>query len=181
MTKWNSIYQNSRDFQWLTTTNLQTLCSIAPHAKKALDIGCGTGQVARDLWHRGLDVVGVDTSETAIQIAQKSVVRKNDGLTFLHQDIITTPLDTTFDLIVSKYVMTFVTDADAWLRAIQKLMKSTSVCVIILPDINKLPEQKKSITLEKNTAITLLEKYFSVEVREVKDDYWYVLSLQARI
>lgn len=178
MTKWNNIYENGRDFQWLTTADLQTLCSIVPHAKKALDIGCGTGQAVRDLWHRGFDVTGVDISETAIRIAQKSVVRKNDSLTFLCQDIITTPLEAKFDLIISKYVMTFVADTEAWLCAIQKIMKPTSACVIILPDISKLPEQKKSITLEKNIALALLEKYFSVEVREVKGDYWYVLSLQ---
>ncbi len=40
----------------------------------ALDVGCGTGQLTRELWHRGYNVAGIDVAESAIMIAQALTV-----------------------------------------------------------------------------------------------------------
>ena len=54
---------------------------------KLLDIGCGTGDISKEIEKRGHDVKGVDFSTTAIKIAKDSglncrVVDVDEGLPF---------------------------------------------------------------------------------------------------
>ncbi len=55
------------------------LLAEAP-SKRVLDLGCGTGRHARFLAERGFEVVGIDASETALELAQKKPL---PGLQFL--------------------------------------------------------------------------------------------------
>src|SRR5687767_1587128 len=45
--------------------------------RNILDIGCGTGRVARALAARGASVVGIDFSERTIEYARQSTVAEN--------------------------------------------------------------------------------------------------------
>lgn len=45
------------------------LCSIAPGTERALDVGCGTGQLTRLLATRFTEVIGVDPSQNQIENA----------------------------------------------------------------------------------------------------------------
>ena len=72
----------------------------------ALDAGCGTGRVGRELARRGVEVVGVDLDAAMLNTAR----RKTPGVQWLLADLGTLDLARTFDAIVmAGNVMIFVT------------------------------------------------------------------------
>ena len=71
------------DFNLINTV---TALPITPC--KALEIGCGTGDNAIWLSQRGFTVVGVDSSELAIEKARDKAVRTNASCTFAVLDIL---------------------------------------------------------------------------------------------
>jgi len=68
--------------------------SFAPAT--VLDAGCGTGRVAIELAHRGIDVVGVDLDPAMLEVAR----RKAPDLDWRHADLATLDLGRRFDLVV---------------------------------------------------------------------------------
>jgi SAM-dependent methyltransferase len=87
----------------------------APHAKRILELGCGTGAHAEYLARMGFDVVGVDMSETMLERAK---VRKADfpaeiaaRLTFVHGDVRNFRNGETYDAVISLFhVMSYQTE-----------------------------------------------------------------------
>src|SRR4051812_24413288 len=61
-----------------------------------LDAGCGTGRVAIELHHRGIDVVGVDLDDDLLSRARA----KAPELTWVHADLGELDLGRTFDVVV---------------------------------------------------------------------------------
>ena len=68
---------------------IQTLTTTPIKPCKALDIGCGTGDNAIWLSQQDFDVVGIDTSEIAIEKAKEKTLKVNPQCTFLVNDILT--------------------------------------------------------------------------------------------
>ena len=68
--------------------------TLAPST--ALDAGCGTGRVARELAARGVDVVGVDSNESMIAAARE----RDPGVTWVEADVCDLQLDRKFDVVV---------------------------------------------------------------------------------
>ena len=135
MTKtWNETYSNHHDYLQLPTHQVGKLCHVARSAPKtALDIGCGTGQLARDLYHRGYQVTGIDISTEAISQAQASTIY-TQGITFAVRDITKPPLPPChYGLITCKYVVAFIADRAAFFRAIGTFLEPTGVVAIITP------------------------------------------------
>lgn len=179
---WNKAYQNNRDYIWMPTQSLDRLLNevgISPsktHPYTALDIGCGTGQLVRDLYHKGFHVTGIDTSEVAVSIAKNSTT-KTKGISFRNHDITKSPLNQTFDLITAKYVLAFIEDRESFLRNVSKSLNSSSdsAFVVITPNLEDLPEAKKHIGVDPVTLKPLLAAHFS-RVDEVREgsDTWYI-------
>jgi SAM-dependent methyltransferase len=65
--------------------------------RSVLDAGCGTGRVAIELHRRGIEVVGVDLSESMLAEARE----REPELTLIHDDLATFALDRTFDLVLT--------------------------------------------------------------------------------
>src|SRR6266568_9194203 len=72
---WNSIYQSGRDYRPMNLLLLDNILAQVPRSeartKTALDIGCGTGDLAIKLAERGYQVTGIDLSDVAIDQARK--------------------------------------------------------------------------------------------------------------
>ncbi len=64
--------------------------------RSVLDAGCGTGRVAIELAHRGLDVVGTDLDPDMIGLARAKAAE----LTWVHADLSGLDLATRFDAVV---------------------------------------------------------------------------------
>ena len=64
--------------------------------RSALDAGCGTGRVARELARRGVDAVGVDIDADMLATAR----RRSPELTWHCADLASVDLQRTFDVVV---------------------------------------------------------------------------------
>ena len=79
-----------------------------------LDLGCSTGALTRDLASRSGDVVAIDVSQRALEIAARDAP---SGLTWIRGEApsIITELSGPFDLVVMSEVGYFLTPFELWL------------------------------------------------------------------
>lgn len=175
---WDAIYRSEKDFKYLSNSDLnfilkQTNIVIG---NSALDIGCGTGQLCRDLFHKGYDVLGIDMSKEAINIAKSSTVKLGNGINFQLYDI---EKDQTlvykYDLIVSKYVFAFINNKQIFLNKIKELMNNNSALMIISPNVGSQPDNKKHIAVNKDETLKLLNQSFNKVDYYLRnnDDYYF--------
>ena len=177
---WNQPYKNRRDFKWVSTSDSERLCLLAKDAHPTndkltfLDIGCGTGQLVRDMFHRGFTSTGIDTSTEAIAIATKSSALIGNGINFSVSSALE-PFDRVYDLIVCKYVIAFLDNRSTLYGHIKNAMKPTSTFVIITPQKELLPPNKQSIAIDDAILMPELQNYFTVVNRIASgEDWWYV-------
>jgi len=72
---------------------IQTVTTTPIEPCKALDIGCGTGENAIWLSQRNFHVIGIDTSEVAIEKAKEKALKANVKCTFIVIDILTSHVE----------------------------------------------------------------------------------------
>jgi len=72
---------------------IQTVTTMAIMPCKALDIGCGTGDNSIWLSQKSFAVIGIDTSETAIQKAIEEASKTNVKCTFIMIDFLTNKIE----------------------------------------------------------------------------------------
>ncbi|NOX28860.1 MAG: class I SAM-dependent methyltransferase [Actinobacteria bacterium] len=85
---------------WNRNTHYHPLLLALTPAKRALDVGCGTGLLTRQLAPLAENVVGVDLHGPSIDEARASTNAAN--VTYEQGDVLTHPFDQEcFDLIVS--------------------------------------------------------------------------------
>lgn len=66
-----------------------------------LELGCGTGSMARRLSDKGYDMIGVDNSEEMLSIAREKSMDRNDNILYLCQDMREFELYGTVDAVIS--------------------------------------------------------------------------------
>jgi SAM-dependent methyltransferase len=94
----------------------ERLLELADEARHVLDVGCGNGEVARDLARRGAQVLGVDLSAPMLDRARQLAAHLS-GVTFLQADAEVHPFPGgAFDLVVSRFGAMFFADREAALR-----------------------------------------------------------------
>ena len=75
------------------------LRSVPPGSRRALDVGCGTGLLARRLAEHCEEVVAIDADNSAVSRARTASLT-NSGITFIEGDVMTHPfLNDSFDFI----------------------------------------------------------------------------------
>lgn len=72
---------------------IQTVTAMAINPCKALDIGCGSGSNSIWLSQNNFNVLGIDTSEIAIQRAKEEAAKANVNCTFLINDFLMNKLE----------------------------------------------------------------------------------------
>src|SRR3974390_1320215 len=72
---------------------IQTVTATPIRPCKALDIGCGTGDNAIWLLQQNFDVLGIDTSEIAIEKAKEKASKAGVKCTFTVSDILTSHIE----------------------------------------------------------------------------------------
>ena len=65
---------------------------------RLLDVGCGPGRHSHELARRGIEVVGIDVSETFVDLARRDAP---EGATFIHGDARTMVFDSEFNAAIS--------------------------------------------------------------------------------
>lgn len=93
-------------------------------ATQALDLACGTGDIAAALAARGASVVGLDITPRMIQIAVDKADHRSGRCTFLVGDMMTLPFpDGRFDLVTVGYGLRNVPGLDGALREIARVLR----------------------------------------------------------
>lgn len=103
-----------------------------------LDIGCGVGALSLYLAGRGAQVVGVDLSSDAIQIANNAKKQlKLNNVVFLRQsaeEFVKT--NHKFDVIICSEVIEHIHEDKVFLKKLRKLLKAKGVLLLSTPSIN---------------------------------------------
>jgi len=103
--------------------------------EKALDVCCGTGDIALELARKGAEVTGLDFSERMLEIAH---ARQSKGsvvsarMHFLRGDAQSIPFpDGTFDIVTIGYGLRNLTSWETGLREMQRVAKPGGRLVIL--------------------------------------------------
>lgn len=184
---WSEYYEDGRDFLPTTTVDLDRfLASVSPSVSSehntALDIGCGTGQLTRELHHRGFRVLGVDASTSAIATARRATTASKATLRYLRRDVERDGIDRTlplapYNLVTCRYVYAFIKRKRPLLAGIASVLLPGGAFVLITPLIGSVPPHKRSIAVDANETCALLAEFFSVSSYEQAGDGYYVCRL----
>jgi 2-polyprenyl-3-methyl-5-hydroxy-6-metoxy-1,4-benzoquinol methylase len=162
---WSRYYEQGKDFSLISS---QTISKFLQHTDTAtpqtcLDIGCGTGQLSRELWHRGYKVVGLDIADDAIKQARSLTTVSEDQLTYLHfdieqDDITTLPLQP-YGLITCKLVYAFMHDKPAFLSKVAQLLNKNGTFTVITPLAEHTPPEKRNIAVTEEELAPLQQQF----------------------
>lgn len=171
---WNELYESGRDYKIM---NLRLLRKILDDQKlekgaKVLDFGCGTGDLARKLAQNDLQVMAVDPSSSAINIAKQrssefAINFEQIGSNELKQLSASAP----FDAIFVKLVIAFVDDLEALFDNLKKLLKAGGSIVIISPVSfeDETDERYRQISVDYDLVSRLLGNLFGSVVELNRD------------
>ena len=107
----------------------KSVLEIIPHgASRVCDVGCGTGDMLATV--DPAEGLGIDLSEAMIEIAR----RKYPHLDFLAHDISSTPLDGTFDFVLTVDVLEHVGNLDQTFANMARLLEPGGTLLAITPN-----------------------------------------------
>lgn len=142
-----------------------------------LDIGCGSGEVARDLSLKAKEVFAIDIEEKNILKAQKNNTAQNT--TFIAGDATTYDFQKEFDAIILSNVLEHIENRVDFLKKIKKLSPKILIRVPLLTR-DWLSVYKKNMGLEYRLDTThyveYTEELFEEEMEEagMKIEKFYV-------
>ena len=161
---WNKYYEANRDFALESSQEINKFLSYCnPNAPKAaLDIGCGTGQLTRELWHHGYKTVGVDVSSEAIKLAKASTILPASELYYQRADIEQADLSSLplqpYGLITCNRVYAFIQNKATFLDKVAGLLDDNGTFIVITPR-SASNDQKKPLEADQQD-IDLLAVHF---------------------
>lgn len=130
---WNEVAPRYHK-RWTTVTHgpLQSTKKLVEHVNikkgfNVLDIACGTGMVTKKLSQKvgkTGNIVAIDTSLTAIKIAQK-YNQKNSNILFINTDAENFSFNQKFDVITCQYALFFFPNAVKALKNMRKNLKKS--------------------------------------------------------
>ena len=159
---WDSMYDSGRDYRFIKNQTLQQIIKTADiDGNNVLDIGCGTGQLSRELYHLGFSVTGIDISPEAIKAA-KSASKYIDYIEMdFESDRGENLAGEEFDLITCKLVFAFVKNPEEFIEQVKKLLRNNGAFVIITPTLEQVEEGKQGIAVNHEKTRQLLETAFA--------------------
>lgn len=177
-THWSNYYAQNKDFGLITSRALSQIleCTDGSLPKTCLDVGCGTGQLTRELFHRGYQCLGIDSSSKAIEVSQTNTMVP--GLEYIKFDIESDDISSLpgqpYSLITCKLVIAFIKDKDLFLKKMRQLTRDEGIFVVITPTyIND--SDATPISVNHSETIALLEKHFkSVSTFELANLSYYI-------
>lgn len=103
--------------------------AVPSHAQRALDVGCGEGALARELWTVVPHVTGIDVDQVSVDLAQE----QNDTgrIDYVLGDFLTFPFEpSSFDFVVSVAALHHM-DASEALGRMRHLLRPGGTLVIV--------------------------------------------------
>jgi len=156
-----------RHFTTLATTGSVTeetnevLRELSWKSKKVLDVGCGTGFFAYNAAKKGADVLGIDFSEEAIDIAQKKYSHPN--LRYEHMDV--NKINDKFDVIVSIGTLEHMDNPLQILKLFKKYLSPKGKIIVTSPNwTNPRGYVLMTLWFLFNAPITLADLHYQTPV-----------------
>ncbi|MDP3764058.1 MAG: class I SAM-dependent methyltransferase [bacterium] len=169
---WNNIFSQDKNYVKVSPLFLDELfkhINIKPNYK-ALDIGCGTGDLVIKLAKKGFQSIGLDVSDAALSKAKNNAEKEGvKNLTkFIEFDIDSSNYknipDSPFNLIACKLVFAFIKDKFSFLKNIKNILTKDGHFVLITPVLYpnvEYSEHLKKISVDKERTLELLNEVFS--------------------
>ena len=101
------------------------------NGRLVLDLGCGDGDLAMALAHRGAVVTGIDASPEMIEAAITRAAREGADISFVVGDAHNIPFDPEcFDVVVAVTILCFVSNAGPVFQEIARVLRPGGLLVI---------------------------------------------------
>lgn len=166
--EWSQHYDEGGDFRPLSEVErgLFARHAPAPEGGRALEVGCGTGELAAYLAGLGYEVEALDFTEGALARARKTHEGVK-GVRWLCLDIEhDDPADLNgegYDLIIMRLVVAFVDDRTRIVRDLAARLRSGGALVVITPVAANTPEERRHIALDEEEFGLLAEGWKQAE------------------
>jgi trans-aconitate methyltransferase len=117
--KWNAeLYDNKHAFVSQYGEGVLELLDVKP-GERILDLGCGTGDLAKLIWEQGAEVVGIDASPEMIAKAKA----KYPELDFSVANGTDFHFNESFDAVFTNAVLHWIHDADGVIKSVYNVLK----------------------------------------------------------
>jgi ubiquinone/menaquinone biosynthesis C-methylase UbiE len=152
--------------------------------KKVLDLGCGTGRHLVNLAEKNFDVVGIDNSPVAIDLARKWLATKDlKGEAFIADmhDEITFIDKSSFDavLAIQSVQYTEKEKIKETIKEINRILKTGGLLYLVVPTIeSKIDDLNvEQLFFTKESTLELLsDKFRILDIREDKQKFISIIA-----
>ncbi|MET9122260.1 lantibiotic dehydratase [Streptomyces sp. NPDC004528] len=165
---WSKHYNDGHSFSRLSAEEKYLLVEHAPApvGGRALDVGCGTGELVAFLASLGYTVDGTDFAEGALTRARAEHAAV-EGVRWLcldveHDDLMPLSSDG-YDLITLRLSIAFIRDRARVLRRLTSRLRINGVLIVITPHTNHTPTERRSIALDEDELACLADGYQHVK------------------
>ena len=95
---------------------------------RVLDVGCGSGRIGEPVLEAGAgEYVGIDFSESMIDLAEQRLSRFGDRVRLLTADFLETPLDGPYDVVLALGLFDYTPDPDRFAARMRELCRGAVV------------------------------------------------------
>ncbi len=165
---WSKHYDEGKDFRPLRDVERDLFArhTPAPHGGRALEVGCGTGELAVHLAGLGYEVDALDFAEAAVARARKEQ-EGIEGVRWLcldieHED----PAELhgeSYDLISMRLLYAFLGDRTRVVRAMADRLRPGGALVVMTPLAVSTPVERRRIAVDEDEVSLLTEGWAHVE------------------
>ncbi|MFJ8762071.1 NUDIX domain-containing protein [Streptomyces cyaneofuscatus] len=169
---WQDHYAEGRGFRPVGAVERALLAEHTPvpdGGGRALDVGCGTGELAVTLAGMGYAVDAVDYAEEALTRARAEYAEV-PGVRWECLDIEHDPLpgppageEAGYDLVVLRLSIAFIPARTAALRRLGARLRAGGAVVVITPLAETTPAERRSIALDENELGALTDGFGDVK------------------
>lgn len=154
------MYKEGKDYSFISTNELSKILNKVNTSGNAIDLGCGTGHLTRELYHRGFRVIGMDSSDIAIEIAREA----SSYIKYIQADLEEPFPDVAkknkYNLITCKLVFAFIKSKQDFITQVRGLLTTNGAFVIITPILEQVVPEKLHIAVDKEKTLSLLRSTF---------------------
>ncbi|WP_225827198.1 methyltransferase, FxLD system [Streptomyces naphthomycinicus] len=167
--EWEKHFSDGTNFRQVGERERELLAehTVAPDGGgRALEVGCGTGELAAYLASLGYTVDACDFTDSALARAREDHADV-EGVRWLHLDIERddpAPLhEEGYDLITLRLMYPFVQDRGRVLHGLGERLRDGGALVIVTPVAETTPEERRGIALDEDEIAVLAAGWETVE------------------
>ncbi len=167
--KWEKHFSDGKNFRQVGERERELLAehtSAPDGGGRALDVGCGTGELAAYLASLGYTVDACDFTDSALARAREEHADV-EGVRWLHLDIERddpAPLhEEGYDLITLRLMYPFVQDRGRVLHGLSERLRDGGALVVVTPVAATTPEERRGIALDEDEIAVLAAGWETVE------------------